>query len=264
MEPRPNATEAAGRLLSLKCVVSYASAAPPRDLLEKWLGGWNEAEREQYAHESESRRTAFWDTVNSSPIFTYLSPWERQLAATTMLTMSSRQQIDASWRMETAQVLMWALRLISELPPPDTEADLNLLKSEILSPPTNFLSSAVLRSQTEIDYARDVAELWHWRSRTEELIREPQPFPSHEEIFTKQGIRSYQDIVRLAARAAHERGDLHLVIRDDFPVKGKSYAELSPEEWSEVQSISIERHHALNWLCGYSPNNDWDTTPTDT
>ena len=54
------------------------------------------------------------------------------------------------------------------------------------------------------------------------------------------------------------------MIRDDFAVKGKSYAELSPEEWSEVQSISIERHRALNWLCGYSPHNDWDTTPTDT
>jgi hypothetical protein len=249
----------------LKCVVSYAEAAPPRDQLEEWLRRWTEAERELYALESDSRRKSFWDTVNSTPIFTYLSPWERQFASTTMLTMSSRQQLDAMWRVEAAQVLMWALRLIAQLPPPDTQADdPNLLKAEILSPPSNFLNSAALRPQAETDHARDVAELWHWRSRTEELIREAQPFPSHEEIFTKQGIKSYQDIVRLAARAAHERGDLHLVIRDDFPAKGKSYAELSPEEWSEVQSISIERHRALNWLCGYSPHNDWDTTPMDT
>jgi hypothetical protein len=79
----------------------------------------------------------------------------------------------------------------------------------------------------------------------------------------KQGLRSYQDIVRRAVNAAHERGAVNFVI-DDFGVKGKSYAHLSTEEWSEVRSISMERHYALNWLCGYSPNNEWDQTPTDT
>jgi len=68
----------------------------------------------------------------------------------------------------------------------------------------------------------------------------------------------------MAAQAAHQRGDLQLLIGDDFAVKEKSYAELSPAEWPEVRSISIERHRALNWLCGYSPHNDWDATPTDT
>jgi hypothetical protein len=68
----------------------------------------------------------------------------------------------------------------------------------------------------------------------------------------------------MAANAAHESGDIRFVIGDDFGVKGKPYGELSPEEWSEVRSITIERHRALNWLCGYSPNNEWDQTPTDT
>jgi hypothetical protein len=90
------------------------------------------------------------------------------------------------------------------------------------------------------------------------------PFLRTRRFFNRQGLRSYQDIVRVAAHAARERADVHLLIGDDFALKGKSYAELSLEEWSEVRSISIERHRALNWLCGYSPRNDWDTTPTDT
>ncbi len=264
MGSRPNAIEVAGRLLALRCVVTHALAAPPRDVLEQWLGRWTEAERVRYAQESKSRGKTFWDTVNSSPIFTHLSPWERQFATTTTLTMSSQEQIDALWRAEAAQVFMWALRLIAELPAKNTQADLDLLKSEILSHPTNLLSSAVLRSQAEIDHARDVAELWHWRSRTEELIREGRPFPSDVEIFSSQGLKSYRDIVRMAAQAALQRGDLQPLIGEDFAVKGKSYAELSSEEWPEVRSISIERHRALNWLCGYSPHNDWDATPTDT
>jgi hypothetical protein len=120
-----------------------------------------------------------------------------------------------------------------------------------------------LRSEREIDHAREIAELWHWRSRTEELIRDGRSLPSDENL-TKQGIRSYHDIVRLAANSAHQRNDIHLVIGGDFGVKGKAYAQLTPEEWSEVRSISLERHRALNWLCGYGPNNDWDSTPTDT
>jgi hypothetical protein len=183
MESRPNITEAVGRLLALRCVVTHALTAPPRDLIAGWLGRWTEAERERYAHQSESQSKAFWNTVNSSPIFTYLSPWERQFATTTMLTMSSQDQIDALWRVEAAQVLMWALRLIPELPAADTQAEPDLLKLEILSRGTNLLSSTQLRSEAEIDHARDVAELWHWRSRTEELIREERPFPSDEEIF---------------------------------------------------------------------------------
>jgi hypothetical protein len=178
--------------------------------------------------------------------------------------MSGQDQIDALWRVEAAKVFMWALHLIPELHTPDAQADLDLLKSEILSRPAKLFSSASLRPATEIDHAREIAELWHWRSRTEELIREERPFPIDEEVFRKQGIKSYSDIVRMAAHAAHESGDLDLLIGGDFGVNGKAYADLSSEEWSEVRSISIERHRALNWLCGYSPGNDWDATPIDT
>jgi hypothetical protein len=68
----------------------------------------------------------------------------------------------------------------------------------------------------------------------------------------------------MAVNVARERGNLLVVSEGDFAVKGRPYALLSLEEWSEVRSISVERHRALNWLCGYSSNNDWDTTPTDT
>ena len=227
------------------------------------LDNWTEAERLELASVCESQSKRFWDSVESSPIFPYLSPWERQFASKTMLTMSLQQHLDGMWRMEAAQVLMWALRLNADLPSPDTQSDIDLSKLEILNRPTSFLNSAALRSQSEIDRARNLAELWHWRSRTEELIREGQPFPVGEAML-RQGLRSYQDIVRRAANAAHESRDIHSVVGGDFGVKGKSYAELSPEEWSEVRSITIERHRALNWLCGYSPGNDWDQTPTET
>lgn len=222
-----------------------------------------EAERLGFVRESDSNSKHFWNEVVSSPISPYLSRWERKFATATELTMSNQLQLDGSWHLEAVQILLWALRLIPELHAPDTQADLRLSKFDVLNDPAGFLNSAILRPQTEIYHARELAELWHWRSRTEKLIREAQPFPSNEEMI-RQGLRSYQDIVHRVANAAQERGDVHPVIGDDFGVKGKPYAQLSEEEWSEVRSISMERHYALNWLCGFSPNNDWDQTPTDT
>lgn len=259
MESPPNATEVAGRLLALRCVVTHAIGTPLLSDLEDWT----EADRLELATAQETQSKRFWDSVNSSPIFPYLSPWERQFATKTMVTMSLQQHLDGMWRLEAAQILMWALRLLAEVPEPDTQSDIDLPNREMLNRPTSFLSSAVLRTQSEISRARNLAELWHWRSRTEELIREGPPLLPDEQMIN-YGLRSYQDIVRVAVNAAYESGDIHFVIGDDFGVKGKSYAELSPEEWSEVRSISIERHRALNWLCGYSPNNEWDQTPTDT
>lgn len=46
-------------------------------------------------------------------------------------------------------------------------------------------------------------------------------------------------------------------------VFGRPYAEMDPDQWDIVRSITMERHFALNWLCGYPPDNDWDQTPTD-
>ena len=78
------------------------------------------------------------------------------------------------------------------------------------------------------------------------------------------GLKSYEDIVRMSAKLAVERGDLPTSLGDDYPIMSKAYRELTNDEWSQVRSVTVERHFALNWLCGYAPGNQWDNTPTDT
>jgi hypothetical protein len=53
-------------------------------------------------------------------------------------------------------------------------------------------------------------------------------------------------------------------VDEDFAVGGKAYRDLSAEEFANVTSITVERHFALNWLCGRAPENRWDETPTAT
>jgi hypothetical protein len=160
--------------------------------------------------------------------------------------------------MESVLILMWALGIISETPAFDVQASIDLLKkipSENLS---SFFANAKLIEEKTIEQKRSLGELWHWRSRTRQLIEEKKPFPTNIPQF-----KSYDEIVRVSAKAANEKDGLK-IIDEDFAVKGKAYRDLTDAEWSEVSSIAVERHFALNWLCGYAPENRWDETPTDT
>ena len=259
----PTAEDAARRLIILKHIVVSALIAPPRDMLRQMMSKWGSDERTQFQQEAETKRDQMWQGLRDAVWWPHLSPQEQAHAQTTMATMTEQQQADASWRMEAAQALMWALGLLPALPPYDTMASHDLLKQIPSRNDTVFFQSAHLRERAEIDQARDTAEFWHWRSRTRRLIERGDAFPADPKM-RAAGFHSYDDIVRFSARKAAQKGTIPPCIGDDFPAKGKAYRDLTVEEWSEVQSITAERHFALNWLCGYAPSNKWDETPTGT
>jgi hypothetical protein len=258
---RPDVSDVATRAIILKHVAVYAFVAPPRDMLEQLMAKWSDADRHKFAVVATARRDEFWSRLG--PLEAALSPWERDYSGSTMLTMSKAQQANASWRMEAFQVLAWALGVVGETPPYDVEADRGILKSFPPDEPARFIESALLRPTQLIDTARDIAELWHWRSRTRQLVEEGHPFPQSPEA-RSAGLRSHDDVVRLAASSAAREGSIPSVVAGDFPAFGKAYRDLAPEEWATVRSITLERHFAFNWLCGHSPEHRWDDTPTDT
>lgn len=257
---RPSSEDVARRLLILKYVAAYALTAPPLDVLRKSFKNWSEEDQRKFVSDGEVRRDEFWGKLRHLGLWEYLSPTERGLAATTILTMSPQQRVNATWRVEAVQVLMWAVGMIPELPPYDTKASHELLKQIPSQDVPKFLASTRLRKTAEIDDARSDAELWHWRSCTRQLIEEGARLPSE---IQSRGFRSYDDIVRLMAQGLAKEGRIK-TIDEDFPLKGRAYREVNDQEWSEVRSLTMERHFALNWLCGHAPGNDWDKTPTDT
>jgi hypothetical protein len=110
---------------------------------------------------------------------------------------------------------------------------------------------------------RDIIETWHWRVNTRRLIEDNYKFEPDENM-KKAGINKLDDIVRMTAKSANESGDIKEIIDEDFVYKGQPFRNLSSDDFQEATSIIIERHYALNWLCGYAPKNNWDNTPTDT
>ena len=197
------------------------------------------------------------DSLRKLGLWEFMTDKELKFFSTHPLDLTQQQIVNASWRMESVMTLMWALKMIPELIPFDHQAKPDLMKLIPHENISNFVISAKLLDEKIITKSRSLAELWHWRSRTRELIEQGSKPKILEE-------RSLDDVVRATAFAAHKQGDLPNIIDEDFATIGKAYRDLTDEEWSSIKSVAIERHFALNWLCGYAPDNRWDETPTDT
>jgi len=256
----PSARDVLWRLLALKAAVVHALASPPRDILEERMANWPEDESARFIDKAAEGQREFIQRIRKGGVWRYLTPSERAFLNTSVADMTSRQQLDFSWRAEAAQTLMWALGIVPELPAIHVQADPELLK-QVPRPGEPYKPR--LRPGKETESARDVVELWHWRSRTRQLIEQGRQLDSSPEM-RAAGLTSFDDIVRQTARSLLEDGTFPDIIDDDFAVNGKAYRDLSDDEWSLVRSVTTERHHALNWLCGYAPRNRWDETPTDT
>jgi hypothetical protein len=153
--------------------------------------------------------------------------------------------IDAVWQGEGLGMLLWSLGLV-ELEPFDRPYDPEWL----LATPT---AHGTMRAKAEIEHARDMARLWHWRIRTDE-VRDSQ------ESGPPQDWDSFEQLIAVAAMRGFERGLLPSPLRGDFPALGTGYREVTPAQQLEIASIVYERHRALNWLCGLGRT--WTEVPT--
>ena len=163
--------------------------------------------------------------------------------------------MDVSWRAESLAVLLWSLGRIEALPRFDEQVDPTALLALVDRPIDGAIAR---RAHAEVERMQSLAKLWHWRSRTRKLEQDGTPLPAGLPV------KSYEEIVRLTTEAAQQDGTLDAVRDGDFKAMGKSFRWLTDDEWSSVQSIVMERHRALNWLCGYAPANRWDDVPTHT
>ena len=257
----PTATMAARRALVLRAVLDHTVAMLPRELLARYSAEWSPAERARFAPDAEvlSRRRV--DALRDSGLWTEADDDERALLATPFTSLEPVQLIAASWRAESLGALLWALGRLDVMPPYDEAMSGEMLLALTASiGDGGFVHGATLRPAEEIDRARTIAELWHWRSRTRQLLEEGRRFPGVPGF----PVKSWDDVVRYTAPQAVARGLLSHAVDDDFPAFGRAYRDLSADEWARARSIAQERHFALNWLCGYAPGNRWSLTPTDT
>lgn len=215
---------------------------------EQWEGFRDQGKEFRKEHEREMREWGLWE---------FMTGEERETCRTTPEEVSDEILLNALWSAESSACLLWSARLIDALPPYDTQVDTELLEALTKETVSSLLERAQLRSREELSEAREISETWHWRSRTRLLEENP------GEMELPDGL-SLEEIVRMSAEGAAERGLFDAPLQGDFPALGKPYRDLTQEEWSVATSIAMERHKAFNWVCGMAPGNRWEETPTET
>jgi hypothetical protein len=254
--------DVASRLLILKYQVVLALAMPPQELISDVSSKRTHDEREQLTKAFRDQAAQFTATMKSNGLWSQMTNEEKEFALSTPFNVKPHQHLNAMWSMESAIVLAWAIGM-TEFPPFDTQTNEEVLKRIPHDDVKRFISSATLHPEDVIKGKRSLAELWHWRVRTRQMIDEGFPFEPDESM-RNNGIRTLDDIVRNTAKLAFDNSDLSETIEGDFPYRGRAFRSLTEEEYQEATSIIMERHKALNWLCGYARGNHWDRTPTET
>ena len=213
-----------------------------REAEDTYLRSRSEAELGQCEEDVEAM-LAF---LNDSKLDESLSAEERRTFEIPLGEWKDDMYIDASWRVESLGVIVWALGLLPRLPGFDEPFGDELADVLDIESWESLVAEAKLRSASEIDRMRDLAALWNWRAQ----IGTP-PYESEEDEVD----------VSEEAKSAHAIGMVSTLISGDLAVRGRAYHEISEDELEELGSIALERHYALNWLCGFAE--DWDSVPTD-
>jgi hypothetical protein len=255
---KPLPHEVAERLIILKYQVVRSWAIPPQEIIHGAYPRWSRKEKREFRKVFKEESNQLTKSMKSLRLWQHMTQEERSFISSSVLKINPQHHRNAMWRLESVVAFMWAMKLVEEFPPFDTQFEGELLQKLPYENIVEFFDAAVLHPEDVIEEKRSLAELWHWRSRTRELIEMNGEPP--EEL----GFSSFDEIVQKVAKQAYEHGELPEIVNNDFSAKGKAYRDLSDEEWSDVKSITVERHYALNWLCGYAPDNKWDQTPTDT
>lgn len=252
----PDAATVMKRAIILKHLFVKALAIPPPEVLAELTSRSNSkiaflemANRHSCEQIEHLQRSELWGEMEET---------ERDLIRASPIEVRQQALANANWLSESIMCLLWALNYIPKLPPYDRPVNPELTNAIPAESAEILIPKAKLRPLDMITKQRDLAELWHWRSRTRRLL-ESGEMPRT----VGDGLTLDQLVQQVSAKAA-ENGDIPAAIEGDFPALGKPYRALNEEEFSMATSIAMERHHAFNWLCGYAPQNVWSQTPTDT
>jgi hypothetical protein len=260
---RPGSKAVYRRLMVLKYVISHSYRNISADLIKAVEENWTDSDTDDLEKELKKNMEETVASIKGFGLWKYATKSEKAFLSSFGSNMDIEEQVNSNWRMEAAVMLMWALKILDKYPDLNEQSKPDILQKVEIKKLGLFFNEVKLRSVDEIDHMRDMLELWHWRVNTRRLIEDDYEFVPDEQS-QKAGTYSLDDIVKKTAETAYQNGDLDEIIDKDFVFRGQPFRDLSTEDFQEATSIIIERHYALNWLCGYAPKNDWDETPTDT
>src|SRR5580704_6651797 len=157
------------RVQVLKYLVVKALATPPPEYLAEMMKKWSEQERGKFIRDFQNLYAAQIEQLRRIGLWDEMERRDREFMQSAPSAATQQALLDVTWLAESAFCLLWALGYVAELPPYDQEADpkeMNALPQQTLK---ILVENATLVPADRIMKQRNLAELWHWRSRTRQL-----------------------------------------------------------------------------------------------
>lgn len=183
---------------------------------------------------------AIYSWAQSLELQSELEPLELKILQTEPGKLEQQETINAVWRFEGVAILAWALGLCT-LPPYDQLVSLDDLNDvfAFLKPAetVHALEKSQLKTIRELEATKLYILGLHWRLREFTLRRRPIDFQ-----------RGFKNAWRRDLDMSN-----YQTIDGDLCICGKRIDNASPSEFDMVLSATMERHLAINWLCGQTP-----------
>ena len=126
------------------------------------------------AHGDDSRDIREWLAKHN--VGSAVSPEEKRILDSSRL--SQRDRINASWRVEGLEVMLWALNELPDMSPLSGQCDSDRVEkafSSILSNVGDFLNKDTMKSEGEIYEQQEAIESHHWTIRDARIHHKPPP-----------------------------------------------------------------------------------------
>lgn len=185
----------------------------------------------------------------------HYSAYERDVIGRPVGEIPNDELHGLGMRLQALGALLWAIGRM-EMPPyfETITADLvQPLLPDRDEPIEPFLQTAEARSEAVLRQEQCRATFWNWRCRCDHMRRSG--------LKPKRG-ETYKKTVADAAESALRVGLIEAVEEGDVSCDGVPFRDLDEDSFAFAASSTLERHYALNWVCGDAE--DWDKVSTTT
>jgi hypothetical protein len=213
-----------------------------------------EAANDALGDETEEERFDIMAWLQQEGVSDALEPFERELIETNVGLLDEFDEVVCYDGTQRSVALAWYLNLIPEIPPYDEPelppGYLDLVPSPWDSTAT-WLDGLTTRTIDELSRARELAEIWYWRSNIELERREA----------TSKNRAPIERTILEAATEAMNVGLISELASGDFPLSHGHITQASADTLDTIDILAEQRLHALNWLSGFGES--WSKVPLD-
>jgi len=210
------------------------------------------ARRDAATGRAHMERLRTW--LSAEKVDDLLSPQERPVVHSELGELTDEQIFSLNWRLQAAGALVWSVGWLKAMPRYDRSMPAAMVQDYLpmFKPIQPFVRVAERIERPVIEAERERAEFWHWRVRTRLLELQGMVPPAGD---------SFVAVVERAVAGAVSSGVIAGAREGDIDCDGVPFGKLPQAAWADAASSIIERHYALNWLCG---NEAWDEVATHT